>query len=189
MIVRVQFANEMKLSTISYCRKMTVRWFIDWWLEKWFHVIVSLSSLSVLVTMPLVGYADELKISRWSFECNFQIKCIYLQYHIAGNWLRDDLEMDYGRNDPNWSFHYHLSPFLRRCLSLAMLMNWKLADDRSSAICKWNEAIYNIILQEVDCEMIQRLIMVNILPIYRFIIISLRSWVDAFRWIWWWIEN
>ena len=154
MIVRVQFANEMKLSTISYCRKMTVRWFIDWWLEKWSHVIVSLSSLSVLALMPLVGYADELNISRWSFECKLQMKWSNLQYHIAGSWLWIDLEMDDCKHSAYLSFHYHLSPFLRRCLSLDMVMNWILADDRSSAICKWNEAIYNIILQEVDCELI-----------------------------------
>ena len=152
-------------------------------------MIVSLSSLSVLGSMPFVGYADELNISRWSFECSCQIKCSYLQYHIAGSWLWDDLEMYDGRNDPMWSFQYHLSLFLRRCLSLAMVMNWKLADDRSSAICKWNEAIYDIILQEDDCEMIHRLMIGEMIPCDCFIIISLRSCDDASRWLCWWIEN
>ena len=105
--------------------------------------------------MPLVGYADELKISRWSIEGNLQIKWSYLQYHIAGGWLRIDLEMDNSKHSAYVSFLYYLSPFLRRCLSLAnMLMNWTFVDYRLSVIYKQNEAIYDIILQEDDCEII-----------------------------------
>ena len=146
MIVWVQFADKMRLSTISYCKICLERWFREWWWKNCFRVIVSLSSPFALMTMSLVGFEDESKISRWLFEYNLQTKWSYLRYHIAESCSQIYLEMKDGRNSAQLLFYYHLSPFLRRCLSLSVKMNGNLADYHLSEIYRQNEAIYDIIL-------------------------------------------
>ena len=81
------------------------------------------------------------------------------------------------------SSYYHLPSLLWRCLSLAMMMKGKVADDRFSTICKQNQAIYDVILQKEAGEMIQRVMMVEMIQFDHFVIISLRSCSDTSRWL------
>ena len=60
----------------------------------------------------------------------------YLRYHIKRFGLWVDFMMDEGtKNDPMRLILHHFSPFLQKCLSLAMLRNVKLIDNHLSVIC------------------------------------------------------
>ena len=110
-------------------------------------------------------------------------------FHNAAFGIRVDLETDNCRNDPMQSYLYHLSPFLRRCLSLSVKMNGKLADYHLSETYRQNEAIYDIILLKDVDKLILICMMVEIMLSYCVVGFSLLSCGNASRYSCFIIQN